>query len=473
MNIKRSLKWSVYLLIVLLFAVSFSACTQQAPEPEEAAPAEEEVEAVEEPTEPVEEEPMEEEEAEGASGEPVTIEFWTLLTGSLAETLDQQVQAFNASQDEVEVVNIFQGTYEELNQKLLAAVSAGNAPPVTMIDYILVPYYAQQGVFLPLSEVATEEELAFYFPQLLEDLSYQGEVYGLPYNRSTQGLYYNKDMFAEVGLDPDDPPETWEEFAEYARIIDESSPDRFGSYAHHIRWYFEPFANEWGAQMNDENCNPTFHETGAVEAMEFFQDLYHEEGVVDLPANLTGTFDQQSLEFITERTGMIRGSTAIQGFIGSVVDFDWGFAMWPAGPERRAVSHGGGNLVITTNTTPEQREAAWKFLKWLTAPEQSAEFHMATGYMPSSPAVLDLPEVQAFHEEHPSWLVSVEQLEFALPTACVVVNTSAIYHSVITEAIDRIIINNEDPETVLNQAAEELQADIDLRRDNNELIDIP
>ncbi len=413
--------------------------------------------------------PADEMEAAG----PVELEFWTLLTGSLAETLDNQVNRFNESQDEVRIINVFQGDYEETNQKLLASVAAGNPPPLTMIDYILVPFYAQQGVFLALKDVATADELAGYIPALLSDLSYQGDVYALPYNRSTQGLYYNRDLFEAVGLDPDAPPETWEEFAEYSQIFTESGEGRSGSYANFTRWFFEPFLYEWGGQMNDENCNPTFHTTGGVDVMSFFQDLYHDQGYVILPSNLSGGFDQQALEFITQRVGMMRQSTAIQGFIGNTVEFDWGFGMLPAGPEGRAVTHGGGNVAITTSTTPEQRKAAWTFLKWLTSPEQSGEFHMATGYMPSSYAVLDLPEVKAFHAEHPSWLVSVEQLDFARATSCLVVNTAAVYHNVMTEAIQRIIINDEDPEAVLNEAAADLQMEIDNRRAAGELIDLP
>jgi sn-glycerol 3-phosphate transport system substrate-binding protein len=470
-------KLFVLSIVLLVLALALTACPGGAPEPAAPAPAEPAPAApepaAEEPApEPAAEEPAPEPAAE-APAETVEVEFWTLLTGSLGARLDEQVQQFNQSQDEVRVVNIFQGDYEELNQKLLASVAAGNPPPITMVDYILVPFYAQQGVFLSLSEVATEEEMAGYYQELLGDLSYQGEVYALPYNRSTQGLYYNKDMFEEVGLDPDSPPDTWEEFAEYSRIITESGERRSGSFANFTRWFFEPFIYQWGAEMNDDECNPTFQETGGVEVLEFFQNLYHDEGVVMLPSNLAGGFDQQALEFITGQVGMIRQSTAIQGFIGDAVDFDWGFAMLPAGPAGRAVTHGGGNVAITTNATPEQREAAWTFLSWLTAPEQSAEYHMATGYMPSSPEVLEMPEVQAFHEEYPSWLVSVDQLEFARPTSCVVVNTGAIYHNVMTEAIERVIINNEDPQAVLDRAAEELQFEIDRRRDAGELIEVP
>ncbi len=482
----RAGRLSFVLMLVAVLALLLAACGQSSPQTNNAGSATESAQeepAATEQTEAAEEEaaeevePTEEPEATAesepaAAGEPVEIEFWTLLTGALGERLDAQVQAFNASQNEVRVVNVFQGGYDELNQKLLASVAGGNPPPVTMIDYILVPFYAQQGVFLPLKEVATQEDLDEYLPSLLTDLSYQGDVYGLPYNRSTQGLYYNKELFEEVGLDPEDPPSTWEEYREYATKITEAEGNKAGGYATFQRWYFEPFLGQWGGQMNDAECNPTFQESAGVEMMSFFQGLHHEDEVVVMPANLSGGFDQQAIEFITGQVGMLLQSTAIQGFIGDTVDFPWGFTMLPEGPEGRVVTHGGGNLAITTSATPEQREAAWKFLDWITSPEQSGEFHMATGYMPSSEAVLDLEAVQTFHKEHPSWLTSVEQLEFARPTSCLVVNTGGLYVEVITEAIERILINNEEPEATLAQAAEELQTEIDRRRTAGELIEV-
>lgn len=405
----------------------------------------------------------------GESGsERIELEFWTLLTGNLAEALDRQVQAFNQSQDEIFIVNVNQGGYQELQQKLLAAVAAGEPPVITMVDYINVPFYAQQGVFEPIDNLASEEDMADFIPALLQDLSYNGQVYALPYNRSTQGLYYNKDLFAEIGLDPEHAPETWEEFRELSQQITESKAGRYGSFANFIRWYFEPFVYQWGGRMNDEACNPVFHQEGAIEMMTFFQDLYL-DGYATLPSNLSGTFDQQALEFINGDVGTMRQSTAIQSFIGNAVDFEWGFGMLPAGPAGRAVTHGGGNVAISAKATDEQKQAAWAFVRFLTDAERSAEFHMATGYMPSRYSVLDREEVKAFHAEHPSWLVSVEQLEYARPTACVVLNVPE-YHNIITEAIDRVIINGEDPAAVINGAAAELQTAIDALRAEGNLI---
>jgi|GEM_PF-340618 len=442
--------YRIFVTILLIALLTLAACAVPAP-PEGAL-----------------ETTMQGQEANSGTSVAMKIEFWTLLTGNLARALDQQVQAFNQSQDKIQIVNVNQGGYQELQQKLLAAVAAGNPPVITMVDYINVPFYAQQGVFEPINNLASEEDMADFIPALLDDLSYKGQVYALPYNRSTQGLYYNKDLFAEIGLDPERAPETWDEFRQFSKQITESAEGRYGTYANFTRWYFEPFIYQWGGRMNDEECNPVFHKEGAVEVMTFFRNLY-QDGYATLPSNLSGTFDQQALEFVNGDVGMMLQSTAIQSFIGDTVDFTWGFSMLPAGPAGRAVTHGGGNVAISAKASDEEKQAAWEFVRFLTDAERSAEFHMATGYMPTRYSVLEMPEVQAFHKENPSWLVSVKQLEFARPTACVVVNVPE-YHNIITEAIARVIINGEDPEAVMNEAASELQAAIDTLRAEGKLI---
>lgn len=80
--------------------------------------------------------------------------------------------------------------------------------------------------------------------------------------------------------------------------------------------------------------------------------------------------------------------------------------------------------------------------------------------MPARYSVLELPEAQAYYVDHPSWLVSVDQLEYVKPTACGVFNAPE-WAPVIQAALDRIIVNNEDAKTVLDEAAEQLNLTID------------
>lgn len=399
----------------------------------------------------------------------VEIEFWTLLTGQLAERVDALVQDYNASQSAVRVINVNQGGYNELQRALLASVAAGIVPPVTMVDFQYVPFFANSGVFVPLSELADESELSDLTPGLLGDLTVGGELYAVPFNRSTQGMYYNKDLFAQAGLDPEAAPQTWDEVLTAARAIRALGDDYHGIYANFSSWYWQPFVQSWGGEFNDADCNFTFNDASGVAAAEFFQGMLYDEGVSVIPSNLSGTFDQQAIEFVTGRIGMMLQSTAINGFIDTVVDFNWGFTMLPQGPGGRAVTGGGANLAISARSPREIQEAAWDFVSFMSSAENTARFHMETGYMPARISASELPQVQEFYQTHPTWQVSVDQLEFARPTSCATLNTPE-YNGVMVGAIERIILNNEDPQTVLDQAVAELNELVEQRRAAGELI---
>ena len=450
------------LVVILLLALVITGCTSE----EEPA----EIEPTAEPTAeaPAAEEAPDLDELE----EPVEIEFWTLLTGALGERLDSMINEYNASQDNVIVVNVNQGGYNEIQQKMLAALAAGSPTYVaTMIDYKNVPFYANSDILEPISDWASDEDMQDFIPGLLADLTLNGKVYALPMNRSTQGLYYNKDLFIEAGLDPDKPPETWDEVREYGQAVAALGDEFNGIYGTgNMQWYFEPFVYEFGGEFSDAACNFTFNDEYGVAAATYLQDLIHKDGAAIIPANLSGPFDQQMSEFVQGNIGMIRQSTAVNGFISDVVDFDWGFTMFPEGPAGRAVTGGGANVAIGAHATEEQKAAGWDFVSWLTNAVNSAAFHMATGYMPSRFSAAELPEVAEFYTDHPTWKISVDQLEFARPTSCAVLN-SPQWASVIESSMDRILINNEDVQSVLDDAVEELNDALDGVRAEGTLIE--
>ncbi len=456
------------IIITLLIVMSFvlAACAPapaaeptQAPqaEPTQAPQVEPTVEPTKapEPTEPPAPEPV----------EPIEFEFWTMLGGDLGERVKGMVEEYNNSQDKVHILEVNMGDYEPLLQKQIAAVVAGNFPPVTLIDYKTVPFFAQSGALEPIANWATAEDMQDFIPGLLSDLTYDGVVYALPFNRSYQGVYYNKELFRQAGLDPESPPQTWDEYAEYTDKINALGDDIFGTYIYrrsheHILSFGEP--------ISDENCDVTINSEAGVAAFQYMQDLHYVHDAL-VPANLSGPFDQAAIEFIQGKVGMYSGSIAIQNRVGSTVPFDWGFALLPAGPGGQAWLGGGGNIAISASATPEQKEAAWDFVRWWTSKEKSAEWHMATGYLPTRYSVADLPEIQAFYTDNPSWKTSVEGANFIFKTPCAMINIPQ-YVSIERPAADRVVLNQEDPKAVMDQLAVDLQTLIDQARDDGTLI---
>lgn len=451
-----------YLLLsmIVVLGLLLGACQPSATE----VPEEIEKPAADEETEATQE--VEPEKPAEKDGEVIELAFWTLLGGANGDRIQRLVDDFNASQDDIVVVNERQGGYDDLQQKLLAAVAAGDPPPLTMVDYKYVPFYAKNDVFVPINDYASEEDMADFIPGLLTDLTYEGKVYAVPFNRSTQGVFYNKDLMREVGLDPDSPPETWEEMVEIGPAVKELGEEYYVTYGSegNAQWMFEPLVYQFGGRISDENCRFVFDQPGegGIEVMEFLQDNIYETEYFLVSGQPTGGFYEVSFEWATEgRVLFTRSSTALQGSVPDNVEFDWGFTKFPyAEGGTPAVTSGGANIAMTTNTTDAEREAAWKFMQFVSNTENSAWFHMETGYMPTRYSVLELPEVQAFHAEHPSWLVSVGQLEYVKPTACGVFNAPE-WASVIQSALDRILLGNEDPATVLSEAASTLNQTID------------
>ena len=150
------------------------------------------------------------------TGSKVKVLYWGSFSDVLGEAEQAMVKMFNESQDEVEVEYQFQGTYEETAQKLTAALQAKQAPDVSVLsDVWWFKFYLNQ-MLAPLTDLlaANEIDTGDYVDSLYNEGVRDGVSYWLPFARSTPLFYYNKDMFAEVGLDA--APETWDEFVAVA-----------------------------------------------------------------------------------------------------------------------------------------------------------------------------------------------------------------------------------------------------------------
>lgn len=396
----------------------------------------------------------------------VEVELWSLLTGNRAEILDGQVDDFNGSQNGVTVTVVHQGGYSPTKEKITAAASAGNLPPIIMLDYLEVPFYAQNGVVVALDEYITAEDREDFLPGLMADLIVDGATYALPYNRSTQGLYVNNDLLEMAGLS--NAPMTWDEFRAQAEAVKSLGDEYYYGYSYFHQWFFDAIMYGWGNELSTPGGDITFNDSSGVAMMSFFQELQN-DGYLLIPPTTTGGFEEQKGAFVEGRVATIFESTSWLTTMSDVVDFDWDFAFIPAGAGGHAVTIGGGNFAISRDASPDERDAAAVFLRYITDAEQSAEFHMGTGYMPTRQSVLDIPRVAEFHAEHPEYLVSVDQVEFARPASTSTRNVQSVWWRT-TQAIQRILLNSESPQAVLNELAAEFQTELDELKSDGTLI---
>ncbi len=240
----------------------------------------------------------------------------------------------------------------------------------------------------------------------------------MPFQRSTVVLYWNKDAFRQAGLDPERAPQTWAEHADAAAKLTQRSGDTVGRWGVEIPatgftyWLYQALATEAGATLvNAEGTETNFDSPEAVAALRYWIDLStkykaHPPGIVDW-----GTTPR---DFLEGRAAMIWTTTGNLSNIRKNAAFPFGVGMLPEG-KRRGSPTGGGNFFLFKAADPAQREAALRFLRWVTAPERAAQWSIDTGYVAVGPDAYKTAALEKYVADFPPAAVARDQLQYAVP----------------------------------------------------------
>jgi len=138
------------------------------------------------------------------SAGPVKITWWHSMTGANAEAIDKLAADFNASQSDIEVKAIFQGTYDESLNKLKASMGSEDGPDIVQVYEIGSRFMVDSGYISPIQQFIDTDsyDLSQLEPHITSYYSMDGKLNGMPFNTSNPILYYNKDAFKKAGLDP-------------------------------------------------------------------------------------------------------------------------------------------------------------------------------------------------------------------------------------------------------------------------------
>ncbi|MBM3131124.1 MAG: ABC transporter substrate-binding protein [Chloroflexi bacterium] len=386
---------------------------------------------------------------------PVKIVYWRALSGAPGDAQEEIAKRFNASQKEVQVEVQFQGTYPELQRKLQAALAARTTPDVVMFDSPQMPYFAKNGALAPLDDFAKgadSVDLKNYIPGLLADGYFDGKLYALPFARSTPILYFNRDLFKEVGL-PDRAPETWDEFLEFSKklVKKEGAETKRVGYAVQMgtttaHWYFQELLYAYGNDVSDDKFKVLIDQPEGVAAAKFLQDMIFVHGAA-IPG--TGPDGAQG-EFTNQRSGMHFGSTGSLVNIISTSKFQVGVGFMPAA-KRRQVPIGGSVLAVLSASPKEKQAAAWKFIKYMTNTESNVYFVQKTGYMPISTSAVNSPEMKEFLAKNPAFKIAVEQLQFVRPQASIIAVPEAT--EIFRQLVEKLTVGKIDPATAMKEAS--------------------
>ncbi len=421
---------------------------------------------------------------EGSSTEPVqksdedvekseegktVISFWHAMSGSGQTALDSLVADFNASQDDYEVKAEFQGSYEESLTKLRSVGGTADAPAITQVFEVGTKYMIESGFIEPMQKFIDEDnyDLSQLEENILNYYSLDGELYSMPFNSSTPVMLYNKDAFKEAGLDPENPPKTFQEIIDAAAKLKTDEMKGFSMLTY--GWFFEQLvATQGGLYVNEENgragdaTEAVFNGEEGRRVFEFLNTM-NKAGTF---GNFGTNWDDIRAAFQSGKVAMYMDSSAgVRGIIDNA-PFEVGAAYIPYADEvdRKGVVIGGASLWMSKGIAEIEQKAAWEFMKYLTTPEVQAKWHLDTGYFAINPSAYEEDIVKKAWEEMPQLKVTVEQLQSTEPS----IATQGALISVFPESRQQIVTALEnlyqgmDPKEALDAAAEGTNRAIDI-----------
>jgi sn-glycerol 3-phosphate transport system substrate-binding protein len=384
-------------------------------------------------------------ESSDARGRTV-VPFWFTYGGRNRVTLERLVERFNRAQTDVWVRAVFQGDYYEGLAKLRTSLAARAAPPLSHVVGEIVPYLAEAGVLEPLDDYPGARELGL-LPELDQAGSFstgrERPLVIVPFNRSTPIAYLNARVFEGRTA-----PSTWRELRETARALTGSG--RFGFGCPIDWWYWAALVGQAGGRIVEADGRVSLGGAAGVAALRLWQELVESGAMKQPPGRDYNAWEQLSQDFLAGRVAMIWSSTAFVRYLEETADFPVRAAPLPRGV-RAAVPTGGTHFVLLKSAPDELKQAAWRFVRFLLAPESAAFWSSETGYLPVTRAAAEKLEKSGFYAQHPNYRVALTQLAVAEPWPWSK-TLFRVQREIVQPRLEAAIVERSSAERVLNEA---------------------
>jgi len=383
--------------------------------------------------------------------------------GPIPKFIDDTIAEFEKANPDIKVKAVYAGNYDDTRVKALAAVKANQPVQLSVLFSIDVFELMDQDVIVPFDEFATSAEdkqwLTSFYPALMANSKAKGKIWGIPFQRSTIVMYHNKDAFKEAGLDPNKPPANWDEMVATAQKLTKKDASgnvtRWGVHipsTGYAYWMFQALCIQNGQELMNLDGNKTnFDHPDVIEALQFWRDLAAKHKVMP-----EGTIDWGTLrqKFLEGATAMMWHTTGNLTAVKEGAKFDFGVSMLPA-KKRRGSPTGGGNFYIFKKASAEERKAALKFIKFMTAPELTARWSIATGYVATRADAYKTPTLEKYVADFPAAAVARDQFQYAV--AEFATHENARNKKFLDDAIQSVVTGAKPPKEALTAAQQQAE----------------
>ena len=355
---------------------------------------------------------------------PVEISFYypVAVGGAVTKTIDSMVADFEKANPDVKVKAIYAGTYQESIVKALTAFKGGTPPTLAVLLSTDLFTLIDENAIVPIDSLANSAEdkkwIDGFYKGFMENSQTEGKTWGIPFQRSTIVMYYNKTLFKEAGLNPDKAPANWNEMVEAAKKL--TKRDAAGNVTQwgvkipstgFGYWMFQAMtASNDTILMNSAGTKTYFDKPGAVQALQHWVDLTTKDKVMPAGSIEWGTTPK---DFLEQKAAMVWTTTGNLTNIRTNASFPFGVAMLP-GIKHPGSPTGGGNFYVFNKTSPAEQQAAMKFIRFATEPARAAQWSIATGYVAPRQDAWDTPEMKKYLQDVPAADVAREQMKYGV-----------------------------------------------------------
>jgi multiple sugar transport system substrate-binding protein len=397
---------------------------------------------------------------EAAEGQKF-LNYWTGWSGFEFDALQKVVDRFNEEHDDIYVnmTTVF-GQYD----KVLTAIAGGNPPDVVSAVWLhqLVGMAARDGL-MPLESYTERDKIdgSEYFSSCWDAWHYEGHLWGLAVTVNANVLGYRRDLFKEVGLDPDNPPKTIAELDEAAMAL-----DKFDENGNIVRYGLMPGGLFWwglvfGGTFYDEgNKKITANDPKIVEALDWMRGYAERLDITKVEAFETGFGDYMSPQnaFFVGKQGLTQVGEWFISFVDKFAPgLDYDFMAAPSPPGGRADCTTFGGSVFTIPKGVAHPDASWEFIKFLSQPENLGEFAYVIHNIPPKTAVANEDRFIGDPKFKKCVDLYTGPNAFGPPKTPV----TDFYFTKLGEAENLVKHGEMDPEAALNRVTQEVQEELD------------
>lgn len=405
--------------------------------------------------------------ASETSSKEVSIDFYYPdQVGTLGTLIDGYLKDFAKEYPNIHVKGVYSGDYDQTLTAVNTAIDGNKAPALAIMDQSFMHDLVERKAITSWNDFLTTDDdkkwLDGFYPQFMSNsIDDKDNVWGVPFARSTIVQYWNKDFFTKAGLDPEKGPDSWDSLVADAKALQEKAEAKWGVFiptsTGTAYWLYQALVQQAGgdgAISNAAGTKVTLDTPENVKALEFWASLGKTEGVAPDTEVAWGTSTD---DFIAGQTGILWTTSGRMATIQKKAAFDWGVSALPAGKGVGAPTGGGSLMLFNAGVSKEQQEAAVTLAKFLTTPERAADVSVKSGYIATSDAAWNTPEMQAYVKEFPQAQAAHDAVADAIPEMATYDRDRVVYQT-LAPALQSVLLNGADAKTALAKAQKDIDA---------------